>query len=226
MFLRKKFNVKNKIKVFWHSSGVCPGDFLEVFQPIDELDFFNDRDELQRILVGSKPGTFVFVDHFAPVQTLFPIFSPIQGVQHPIYENITFIGAAPKWSHKKDLLAYENDGPWNEIVKDYAGLTYDDADITEEYAKFKPTKEEQTEIIRIAVEQKIMERVGVHIRHTDLQRGNLPSINSNKHFIDVMNQEIKNNSRTKFYLATDSPEAQWKFMEKYGFELTRLPSPR
>eukprot|EP00466_Bigelowiella_natans_P002185 jgi/Bigna1/64992/fgenesh1_kg.93_\ len=38
--------------------------------------------------------------------------------------------------------------------------------------------------------------------------------------MDVMNQEIRNNSRTKFYLATDSPETQWKFMEKYGEKIT------
>lgn len=84
--------------------------------------------------------------------------------------------------------------------------------------KLKPISNIHKKILNFATENNINERIGLHIRKTDNGVGNKNKryrTNENWYF-NMIDSEIDQNNKSKFFLATDNAESRLKIMERYG----------
>jgi hypothetical protein len=84
--------------------------------------------------------------------------------------------------------------------------------IERKHRSVKPTKSIQSAVDACTAKYS-SHTVGVHVRRTD--HCTMSPYSSTQAFIDTMNAEVKQNTETKFYLATDSPEIMSQFIKLF-----------
>ena len=111
------------------------------------------------------------------------------------------------------LYIMKNAKTTNTIIKSYLGKDHkiDTTEVNKIRCTLKPIKTIQDEIHNFSSKHKIVDRIGLHIRKTDLAI----KYKDNKEMQFDFHEYIQNNPDEQFFLATDNRVTQQEYIKKY-----------
>jgi len=91
--------------------------------------------------------------------------------------------------------------------------------------RLKPIKVIQSIVDKFTLKHNVKDLVGVHIRRGDFLGGKegLGKVSSDNKFIEKMNDILKDDPSSKFFLCTDCQQTEDKFIEKFGNKIIIYP---
>lgn len=129
------------------------------------------------------------------------------------------------------LLTQEELSKYPELAKEGINLKF--SNIPEEVKKnillylkkLKPLKSIQKDIINFQKKNNLAKMVGVHIRRGDFadRKVSPGRVSSDEKFIERMNELVRENPKTKFFLCTDSKEMEEKLERVFPKKIIKFP---
>lgn len=187
--LNQKNNFRYQIKIYWAKSNDCHADFHELFQAIDQDNITIFPLNKFYLCPGAKKN--LFLPKFIQAFKFDGIFNG-NLISNLDFENLTK-------GKKKVYIASSNRFCPYEIQRSIADY-------------FKPTDEIECKINEICKKYS-SNTIGIHIRRTDNKHAikNSPI----ERFITLIDNELKENPNTIFYLATDEVSIKKEMQELF-----------